>query len=47
MNEQRESQRVMEKIMTEDLLKVEIRARILEYKMDFGDNEVEIKLGLN
>ena len=47
MNEQRESQRIMEKIITDDLLKVEIRTRQLEYSMDFGDNEVKIKVGLN
>lgn len=47
MNEKRESQKILEKIVSDDLLKVEIKARQLQYKMDFGENEVAIKIGLN
>ena len=42
-----ESQSVLEKLITEDLAKVKMQVKTLQYKMDFGTTEVAIKMGLN
>lgn len=47
MNEQKDSESVLEKLITEDLEKINIKVKKLQYKMDFGTTEVVIKMGLN
>ena len=37
----------MEKFLSNDLDKIDIRVKKLQYKMDFGTTEILIKMGLN
>jgi hypothetical protein len=37
----------MEKFLTEDLEKLDIKVKKIQYKMDFGTTEILIKMGLN
>ena len=37
----------MEKFLTEDLEKMDIKVKKIQYKMDFGTTEILIKMGLN
>ena len=47
MKENLDPQSVLEKLITEDLEKVDIKVRKLQYKMDFGTTEIVVKMGLN
>ncbi|MBU0579630.1 MAG: hypothetical protein KKA19_00485 [Candidatus Margulisbacteria bacterium] len=47
MKENKDPQSVLEKLISEDLEKVNVKVRKLQYKMDFGTTEVVIKMGLN
>ncbi len=47
MNEKKKDQSVLEKLISEDLQKVNIKVKKLQYTMDFGTTEIVVKLGLN
>lgn len=47
MEEKRETQSVLEKLIAEDLPKVDVKVKKLQYTMDFGTTEVVVKLGIN
>ena len=47
MQEQKDPQSVLEKLIAEDLNKVDVKVKKLQYKMDFGTTEIVIKLGFN
>ncbi|MFC1517240.1 hypothetical protein ACFL5G_01660 [Candidatus Margulisiibacteriota bacterium] len=47
MQEPKDSQSVLEKLIAEDLEKVDVKVKKLQYKMDFGTTEIVIKMGLN
>lgn len=47
MEEHTEAQSVLEKLISEDLPKLDVKVKKLQYKMDFGTTEVVVKMGLN
>lgn len=47
MEEHTEAQSVLEKLISEDLPKMDVKVKKLQYKMDFGTTEVVVKMGLN
>ena len=40
-------QSVLEKLINEDLEKLAVKVKKLQYKMDFGTTEIVVKMGLN
>ncbi len=37
----------LNKVLTKDLVSLNVKVKTLQYKMDFGSTEVVIKMGLN
>jgi hypothetical protein len=37
----------LNKVLTKDLVSLNVKVKTLQYKMDFGTTEVVIKMGLN
>jgi len=47
MEERKETQSVLEKLISEDLPKLDVKVKKIQYTMDFGTTEVVVKMGLN
>ena len=47
MKSKKQTGTVLEKLLKDELNKVSIHFKQLEYSMDFGNTEVAIKFGLN